>query len=77
MITQYAEKLDLSHEINRRKKSDNKFFTEPEILRYFAQSCLGLKYLHDRQFCHRDIKPDNIFLTKNNIVKLGDLGVSK
>lgn len=36
-----------------------------------------MKYLHDRQFCHRDIKPDNIFLTKNNIIKLGDLGVSK
>jgi NIMA (never in mitosis gene a)-related kinase len=58
-------------------KENNKYFTEQEILNYLAQTCLAIKYIHDRGLCHRDLKPDNIFLTKKNIVKLGDLGVSK
>jgi NIMA (never in mitosis gene a)-related kinase len=37
----------------------------------------GLKALHDLKICHRDIKCANLFLTKEGIVKLGDLNVSK
>lgn len=36
-----------------------------------------MKYLHDRNLIHRDLKADNVFINKNNLVKLGDLGVSK
>ena len=37
----------------------------------------GLKALHDLKICHRDIKCANIFLTREGVVKLGDLNVSK
>ena len=37
----------------------------------------GLKVLHDLKICHRDIKCANLFLTKGNMIKLGDLNVSK
>lgn len=37
----------------------------------------GIKALHDLKIVHRDIKCANIFLTKNGVVKLGDLNVSK
>jgi len=37
---------------------------------------LGLKSLHDRNICHRDIKPDNILL-KDNVIKISDLGYAK
>ena len=37
----------------------------------------GLFALHQRKIVHRDIKCANIFLTKEGIVKLGDLNVSK
>lgn len=37
----------------------------------------GLKSLHDKNILHRDLKCANVFLSKDNIAKLGDLNVSK
>jgi NIMA (never in mitosis gene a)-related kinase len=37
----------------------------------------GLKGLHDMKILHRDLKCANVFLTKNQTYKLGDLNVSK
>ena len=53
------------------------FFKESELWNYFAQMVVGLKALHDLKVCHRDIKCANVFFTKDGVVKLGDLNVSK
>ena len=37
----------------------------------------GLNALHKKKIVHRDIKCANVFLTKDGVVKLGDLNVSK
>ena len=37
----------------------------------------GLQTLHERKIVHRDIKCANLFLTKQGVLKLGDLNVSK
>ena len=37
----------------------------------------GLKTLHELKIVHRDIKCANLFLTKDGLLKLGDLNVSK
>ena len=39
--------------------------------------CLGVHYLHTREIIHRDLKSLNIFLTKDNSAKIGDLGASR
>ena len=41
------------------------------------QICLALKHAHDRRILHRDLKPQNIFLTRKNFVRLGDFGISR
>ena len=36
-----------------------------------------MKYCHSRRVFHRDIKTQNIFLTSDGVVKLGDFGISR
>ena len=72
----YADGGDLSKKILEQRKKD-KFFPEEQILDWFTQICLAIKHIHDKKILHRDIKSQNIFLTKNNIVKLGAFIISK
>jgi NIMA (never in mitosis gene a)-related kinase len=61
----------------KRKVNNNGSFTENEIFNWLVQICLALEYVHGRRIIHRDIKTQNIFLTGNNTVKIGDFGISK
>lgn len=44
---------------------------------WFTQVCVALKHVHDRKILHRDIKSQNIFMTKSGITKLGDFGIAR
>lgn len=48
-----------------------------EIWKILIQVVIGLKALHDMNVMHRDIKSANIFMFKDQRVKLGDMNVSK
>ena len=50
---------------------------EAQVLEWFIQLALGLKYIHDKKILHRDLKADNIFITAANEMKIGDFGISK
>jgi len=52
-------------------------FEEPEALEVIRQVTLGLQHAHEAGLVHRDIKPDNIFLTSDGEAKLGDLGLAR
>lgn len=42
----------------------------------FLQVLEGIKYIHKKGICHRDVKPDNILLVGDGTVKLADFGCS-
>ncbi|OLQ01780.1 Serine/threonine-protein kinase Nek1 [Symbiodinium microadriaticum] len=50
---------------------------EEQILRWFTQATLAVKFIHDKHILHRDLKPANFFLTKNGSLKMGDFGIAK
>ncbi|XP_077572533.1 serine/threonine-protein kinase Nek1 isoform X4 [Stigmatopora nigra] len=74
IVMDYCEGGDLFKKINSQK---GMFFPEEQILDWFVQICLALKYIHDRKILHRDIKSQNIFLTKDGTVQLGDFGIAR
>ena len=44
---------------------------------WFRDLVLGIEYLHAQGVVHRDIKPDNLLLTNDDILKIVDFGVSE
>ncbi len=44
---------------------------------YILQAARGLKFAHDHGMVHRDIKPDNLLLNDQGVVKVADLGLVK
>ena len=73
---EYADGGSLDHKI-RQYVTQGKKFTSEETLRYLAQITLGVMAMHAKNIFHRDIKTQNIFLTRNDILKIGDFGISK
>src|SRR5262249_47274713 len=43
---------------------------------YIRQAALGLQHAHERGLVHRDIKPGNLLLERQGVVKILDLGLA-
>ncbi|VVC44543.1 Protein kinase domain,Protein kinase-like domain,Serine/threonine-protein kinase, active site [Cinara cedri] len=68
----YAEKGDLFDYI-----TTNGPIKEDQARIWFRQVALAVQYLHTVDIVHRDIKCENILITKNFTVKLSDFSFSK
>jgi serine/threonine protein kinase len=52
-------------------------FSVREVIDIVRQSAAALDFAYDRNIVHRDIKPGNIMLQDNGIVKIADFGIAK
>ena len=62
--------------IKEYKETNPEKPTEKDIELFGLQLANGLKFLHDRNIAHYDLKPANIMRTDKGVVKIVDLGVS-
>jgi len=76
IVMDFADGGDLQRKIKEYQK-EGRSFNEDTILDWFTQLCLAIKHIHDRKILHRDLKSQNVFLTLNGIIKLGDFGIAK
>ena len=76
IVMELAEGGDLMKKIINHKKNRTNF-SELEIWCTLVQITNGLNVLHNAKIIHRDLKCANIFVSKEGVIKLGDLNVSK
>ncbi|XP_016356033.1 serine/threonine-protein kinase Nek4 [Sinocyclocheilus anshuiensis] len=61
----------------RLKQQKGELLPERQVVEWFVQIAMALQYLHEKHILHRDLKTQNIFLTKTDIIKVGDLGIAR
>jgi len=72
IVMEYIQGISLKDLIERKGLID------PAVAAYYAiQICNALSAAHKNNLIHRDIKPQNILITDDNIIKVTDFGIAK
>ncbi|DAZ92402.1 TPA: hypothetical protein N0F65_003785 [Lagenidium giganteum] len=77
IVMEYSDGGNLRQLVKMRSREKMGPFPEAVIMCWFAQLVLAVAYIHGKNVLHRDLKAQNVFLTRKNVVKLGDFGISK
>jgi serine/threonine kinase 38 len=72
LIMEYLQGGDIMTLLMRRD-----VLTEAETRFYIAETALALESVHDLNYVHRDIKPDNIIIDNEGHIKLSDFGLCR
>lgn len=72
IIMEYLDGADLDSYVET-----NGPVPEKQVIEWFKQILPAFSYTHEQDIVHRDVKPSNLFLTKNNSIKVLDFGIAK
>ena len=72
IVMEYIEGITLKNYMTKKGKLEFR-----EIIMYTEQVLRALEHAHQKGIVHRDIKPQNIMLLKNGIIKVMDFGIAK
>jgi polo-like kinase 1 len=71
ILLELCHNQSMNELIKRRKR-----LTEPEAAYFMSQLIEAVHYMHSECVIHRDLKLGNLFLDRNNQIKVGDLGLA-
>lgn len=71
LVLEYCKYGDLSFFLKKNR------LTEPQVKNFLCQIVDGLKYLHNFNIFHRDLKPQNILIDRNLNLKITDFSFAK
>lgn len=74
IVMGFCEGGDLYRKLKEQK---GQLLPESRVVEWFVQIAMALQYLHEKHILHRDLKTQNVFLTRTNIIKVGDLGIAR
>lgn len=72
LVMEYADGMTVASLLNRGGAMD-----EERVLQIGLQMARALDHAHRNNLVHRDVKPDNIIITKDGVAKLCDLGLAR
>lgn len=75
IVSEYIKGMDLNKYIKRLKES-KRYPSPKDLLSIMLDILSGLKKVHSKGISHRDIKPGNIMIDNQGIVKLIDFGLA-
>ena len=72
IVMEFVEGITLKNYMEHREVLNLR-----EIISYTTQILRALDHAHKKGIIHRDIKPQNIMLLKNGVIKVMDFGIAK
>ncbi|MBO6119463.1 MAG: Stk1 family PASTA domain-containing Ser/Thr kinase [Lachnospiraceae bacterium] len=72
IVMEYFDGITLNKYIKQKEKLSNE-----EAVAISIQIAKGIKAAHDKGIIHRDIKPQNIVINENGVVKITDFGIAR
>lgn len=71
-VMDYVEGRDLGTLLKERGA-----LSVPDAVNYIRQAAQALGFAHKKGIVHRDVKPENLLLTPEGVIKVADLGLAK
>lgn len=72
MVLEYVDGINLHLLVSRSGP-----LRSQQVANYLRQAAAGLEHAHQKGLIHRDIKPGNLLVTRQGVVKLLDLGLAR
>ena len=72
IVMECVEGTTLAEEVTRRKR-----LLAAEVVDLGLQACAALAHAHESGLVHRDVKPQNLLLREDGVLKIADFGIAR